>query len=51
MHHLLVFADVLKKFFQILLQIAKGLRIRFPKSTFKILKKSPSVSNAFPLTK
>jgi hypothetical protein len=37
----LFFANLLEKSFQILLQIAKGLRIWFPKSTFKILKILP----------
>jgi hypothetical protein len=48
LHHLLVFANLLKKSFQILLQIARVIGIWFQKALFEI--PSP-VSNAFPLTK
>jgi hypothetical protein len=46
LHHLLVFANLLEKFFQIL-QIAKGIRKWFPKSTFKILKILPLFQKLF----
>jgi hypothetical protein len=40
----------LEKPFQILLQIAKGIRIRFQEA-FSRFEISPPVSNAFPLTR
>jgi hypothetical protein len=42
-----VFANLLEKSFQILLQVANGIRNMITKGIFKILKKSPSISNAF----
>jgi hypothetical protein len=47
LHHLLVFANLLEKSFQILLQIVKGIRIGFQKA-FLRFEIPPPVSNAFP---
>jgi hypothetical protein len=50
LHHLLVFANLLEKPFQIVLQIAKGIKIWFQEA-FSRFEISPPVSNAFSLTK
>jgi hypothetical protein len=50
LHHLFVFANLLEKSFQNLLQIVKGIGIRLQES-FLRFEISPPISNAFPLTK
>jgi hypothetical protein len=47
---LLVFANLLEKSFQILLQIANAIIIWFQKA-FSRFENSPPISNAFPLAK
>jgi hypothetical protein len=50
LHHLFVFANLLEKSFQNLLQIDKGIEIRL-QVAFLRFEIPPPVSNAFPLTK
>jgi hypothetical protein len=50
LHHLLVFANLLEKSFQNILQIVKGIRMLFQEA-FLRFEISPLVSNTFPLTK
>jgi hypothetical protein len=50
LEHLFVFANLLEKSFQNLLQIVKGIGIRLQEA-FLRLEIPPPISNAFPLTK